>query len=67
MMPDQIKVDGYNERGLIRLSSFTKPGVYYTVDLRHNHCTCPDNFYRGVQCKHIRTLRRLAKYPEVID
>lgn len=29
-------------------------GNEYTVDLRDGTCTCPDNGYRGVRCKHLR-------------
>lgn len=32
----------------------TESGSEYTVDARHESCTCPDAEYRDVKCKHIR-------------
>lgn len=40
--------------GQYEVSSFTTPGVVYTVQLEpERDCTCPDSLYRGVRtCKH---------------
>jgi uncharacterized Zn finger protein len=49
--------------------SQSNPNQSYTVNLAHETCTCPDNQYRGVACKHIlaaqRAERKAANAPAV--
>jgi transposase len=62
------KMDAREERGLViaatkrikqgndgcwRVPSQTGDGTFYTVDLTHQRCTCPDHEVRQVKCKHI--------------
>jgi len=61
-------MDAREERGLViaatkkiqqghdgcwRVPSQTGDGTFYTVDLTHQKCTCPDHEVRQVKCKHM--------------
>jgi len=61
-------MDAREERGLViaatkrikqgndgcwRVPSQTGDGTFYSVDLTHQKCTCPDHEVRQVKCKHI--------------
>lgn len=61
-MPDKLKLE-FLEDGLFAISSFTRDGVYYILDVKDSTCTCPAFKYNG-HCKHLDTLRRLEAFVE---
>jgi len=58
---DQVK----SENGIVQIESFTRKGVYYTVDLISKTCTCLGFKYRGY-CKHLKIAEEKKKIKELL-
>ncbi|MEM3815570.1 MAG: SWIM zinc finger family protein [Candidatus Bathyarchaeia archaeon] len=54
-----------NESGILTVESFSKPGIYYYVDLKAKTCTCPGFRYRG-SCKHLKIAEEKKKIKELL-
>lgn len=42
-------------------------GRTYRVDARGGRCSCPDQFYRGRECKHVRRVHYATREREIPD
>lgn len=54
------------ESGILMVESFSKPNIYYYVDLKAKTCTCPSFRFKGGKCKHIRKAEELEEMRRMI-
>jgi len=58
-----LKIEGIiqkNKDGTFNVASQFTPEACYTVDLKLRTCTCPDFYYRRVECKHILAVKEVV-------